>query len=164
MQTLIIQEILCLEPMYLNSNIKNHILEKLKIKFINTCTKRYGYIFKVNRIIEFFDNSISSACHGTNFNITFEIDTLKPEINKIFSGIVCMVISKGIFINIYDKMKVLVPLDKMNGYIYDQSSNSYTKNTNNSIIGLNSIVSVKIIGIKYSKKEFSCFSELISVI
>ena len=100
MQTLIVQEIICMEPKYLDSDIDKHILKKLKDVYVNVCSKRYGYILTVNRIQTFNDNCISSASHGINFNITFEINTIRPEVNKIFSGIVCMIISKGIFINI----------------------------------------------------------------
>ena len=132
----------------------------MKDVYVNVCSKRYGYILTVNRIQTFNDNCISSASHGINFNITFEINTIRPEVNKIFSGIVCMIISKGIFINIQSKMKVLVPFDKMNGYTYQKSSNSYTKKDVNNI-ELQTEVSVKLIGIKYSKKEFSCFAELV---
>jgi DNA-directed RNA polymerase subunit E'/Rpb7 len=159
MQNLIVQEIICLEPMYLDSNIKAHILKKLKTKFINICTKKYGYIIDVTKIINFADNSVSSASNGINFNVTFEISTLKPEINNILIGEVCMIISKGIFVNIANKLKVLIPIDKMNGYVYSQSTNSYKKNQNQDI-SINCNVTVKLLGIKYTKNSFLCFSEL----
>lgn len=158
----IIEENICLEPYCLDSDIENHIMSKLRNVLINNCTKKHGFIIDIIRLIDYSDNYISSSSvGGIVFNIKFEAEILKPIVNKIFQGSVCMIIpnGNGIFVDILGKFKVLIPANKMNGFVFAKSSSIYKKNEES--ITISSIISLRLAGVKYNNKKYSCFAELI---
>ena len=159
--TIVIQRKICLEPEYLDKNIKTHLLNKLISSFTNECNKEHGYILKVNRIVDIKDNYISSNCEHI-FILNVEIETLKPEIDKELVGTICMIFSGGIFLNVKNKLKVLVPITTLSEYTFDQANNCFiNKDDENKIIKQGDELKVLISGMKYSKQNFSCFGKLI---
>jgi DNA-directed RNA polymerase subunit E'/Rpb7 len=149
---------LSIEPKYLDKDLDIHLLNKLKKTIIGTCSYEYGYIININKIIKIFDNFIAPANSLIVFNIIYEAEVLKPKIGQYLKGTVCMVFQNGIFVNINDKMKVLVPSSFMKSYTF--CKNYFINNENNSKISINDEVTVKITRIKYEKKEFGCIGEL----
>lgn len=147
-----------IEAMYLDSDIENHILNKLKRKMEGTCTFEYGYIITVNKIIKIGNNKIGSANSMVVFDITYEANILKPEQGHILSGKVCMVFQHGIFVDIYGKMKVLIPASSMTNYIYQQDQNNFI--WLEKIIENDIEVTIDIVMTKYKKKQFSCIGKL----
>ncbi len=150
-----------LEPQYLDSNIEQHILKKLKDVSNNECSKDYGYFLKIVKLNKIINNYISSDCQII-FNVEYEVETLKPETNKIFEGTVCMIFSGGIFLTIKNKMKVLIPISSLSDFEYKQNSNNFiNKKNNKETIKENDFLKISISGIKYSKSNFSCFGTLV---
>jgi DNA-directed RNA polymerase subunit E'/Rpb7 len=153
---------ICLEPKFMDSKINEHILSKLKKQVENECSKENGYIISINKIIKILEINISSANSDIICIVKFDALTLKPEIGKKVKGKVCMIFDKGIFIDVNNKLKILIPenvITKLD-YVYNNSKNIFIK-SNDSNIKLDDILKVKITGIKYSKNNFSCFGELI---
>ena len=97
---IIIQKRICLEPEFLNTNLKKNIFDKLKKTTNNECSKEFGYILNIVKLIKIVDNYVSNASSEIVFEVMFEIETLKPEIDKVFTGEVCMIFGGGIFLNI----------------------------------------------------------------
>jgi len=153
-----ISQRISIESMYLDSDIKYHILNKLKKTMEGKCTFDNGYIISVNKLLEIGDNKIGCANSLVIFNVTYEADVLKPEKGHILSGKVCMVFQHGIFVDIYGKMKVLVPATSMEQYEYQQGENIFTRGKNTIENGVD--VSVDIVDTKYEKKQFSCIGKL----
>lgn len=149
-----------LEPKFLDANIKEHILKKLKDITNNECTKDYGYFLKIIRLNKINNNYISSNCQII-FDVEYEAETLKPETNKIFEGNVCMIFSGGIFLSIKNKMKVLIPISSLSEYEYKHSNNQFIHKKTNQIIKENDLLKISISGVKYSKSNFSCFGTLV---
>lgn len=158
---LIIEHKICIEPEFLDKNLKVHVFNKLKKNFFNQCNREYGYILGVNKLLRIKDNYISSNCEHL-FIVEIEIESLKPEIDKIFVGTICMIFSGGIFLIIKDKLKVLIPVISLEEYFFDQNSNSYI-NKKDKKINMNHGDELKIIisGIRYLKQNFSCFGNLV---
>lgn len=146
----------CLDPMCLDQNILDHLLQKIRDSTENECTKEYGYILSVDRLVEIEDNYVSAANSDIVFIVRFKARTLKPDMGTELSGVVCMVVTHGVFLSVKDKMKVLVP---MPGYTFDSENSCYTKD--DVIIKNGDTLSVRIIGSKYSKQNFSCYGSLI---
>lgn len=159
MSNVIIERRICVDPQYLNKNIKLAIFEKIKESSKNECTKENGYILDVIKIIKIKDNYISNVNSEIVFIVEFEVNTLKPEIGKKLSGNVCMVFSGGLFINVKDKIKVLVPINSLKKYNFDPTKKNFFNKT--SKIEEGDLISIVITGIKYAKKNFSCFGEII---
>jgi DNA-directed RNA polymerase subunit E'/Rpb7 len=142
---------------YLDKNIKNHLLNKLKSTMIGTCTLEYGYIIEINKIIKLGDNLIASANSLVIFDIVYEAEILKPELGQDLSGKVCMIFQHGIFVEIKDKMKVLIPSTSIPLYTF---KDAIFVNDNDDKISLGNKLLITVVMIKYEKKEFSCIGKI----
>jgi DNA-directed RNA polymerase subunit E'/Rpb7 len=153
---IIIEKQVYLEAKYLNVNLDKHILEKLQTCIIGTCDYENGYILSVNKILKIGDNKINqmSSCI---FTVSFLATVLKPEIGAQFVGKVCMVFNDGLFLEVHNKMKVLVPYTTFDTFTFD--NDKFTKD--NRIIREGSEVNIEITMIKYEKKNFNCIGKLV---
>ena len=79
------------------------------------CTKK---IIKINDIIS---HEISRANTDNIFNVDFDVEILKPEKGLEVEGVVCMVYKDGIFINILDKQKMLIPKSNLQKYKFNDA-------------------------------------------
>ena len=149
-----------MDPEYLDKNINKNILIKIKDITNNECTKDIGYFINIIKINKIKDNYISPNCENI-FIVEFEAEILKPEIGKNFKGEVCMIFSGGVFLNIKNKLKVLIPSNSLKEYEFNQIDNCYINKKNNKTINVKDELYVSISGSKYSKKNLSCFGNLI---
>jgi DNA-directed RNA polymerase subunit E'/Rpb7 len=156
----IIERKVCIEPEYLYSDLKAKLFEKVKKIYENECTKENGYILKVNKIENVKDNYISNVNSSIVFILDINVDVLKPDINEIYTDKVSMIFGGGLFINIKNKIKVLIPISSLTNYKFDASTKTFLRSDKTSIKE-NDEIKIKITGIKYSKKNFNCFGELI---
>lgn len=150
--SVIIQRRVYLEPMYLDQNIMDHLLSKLTESTSGECTKEYGHILSVERVVDIVGNE------DCIFTVLFEAKTLKPEAGKKLTGVVCMVYKDGIFINVAEKQKMLIPAVTLKGYKFDQVARAYVKG--NKQIKEGNEVDAVVTASKYSNKNFSCFGSL----
>ena len=157
--TSIIEKRICLDHENLNSDIRKCIYEKIKESINNECTKEHGYILGVKRLIKIKDNYISNVNCDNIFIVEIEAYTLKPEIGKKFKGEVCMIFNGGIFLNIKNKQKVLIPVSTLKNYSYDTTNRRFQNNKKQISVG--DEINVEITGTKYSKQSFSCFGNMI---
>jgi len=158
----IIERKIHIEPEFLYSGLNAKLLDNIKKVYENECTKETGYILKVNKIVKIKDNYISNVNSSIIFIVDIDVDILKPEINEIYSDKVSMIFSGGLFINIKNKIKLLIPISSLLEYKFDASTKTFIKNDkSNFMIKENDEIKIKITGIKYSKKNFNCFGELI---
>ena len=158
MKSVILEKRICLHSKYLDSNIKNHILSKLNELVNDKCTQEYGYILKIERLIEIIDHEIGRADSNNIFNVKFEAHILKPEPGLLITGKVCMIYKDGIFINILDKQKMLIPKNKLINYTFYEIDSSYIHNTDKSnIIKIDDTISAVISVVGYNNQSYSCF-------
>lgn len=155
----IIERKIHLEPEFLYSGLNAKLLDNVKKVYENECTKETGYILKVNKIVRIKDNYISNVNSSIIFVVDIDVDILKPEINAVYTDKVSMIFSGGLFINIMNKIKLLIPISSLSDYSFDPSTKTFVKCK--SVIKENDEIKIKITGIKYSKKNFNCFGELI---
>lgn len=154
-----INQKISIDPKFLDSEIKNHLFNKLQKTMIGKCSLEYGYILKINKIISIEDNLIAPANSLVIFNVIYEADILKPEVGQELVGTVCMIFKHGIFVDIYEKMKILIPSSSMESYIFKNSC--FVSDNTKISVGIN--VKIKIVMIKYEKKNFSCIGKLMNV-
>lgn len=150
---LIINYEVCLEPQYLDQNIMKHLLNKTKNILEKTCSKEYGHIINVKRIINIIDNN------DTLFNLELEIEALKPDVGKKMKGEICMIYKDGIFINVLDRQKILIPASSIKNYVYKKGI--YIDNDNNNSLKENDVIEVIITAVRYNKHNFSCLGEIV---
>jgi len=163
METKNIDISITIEPNYLGGNLKDNMLKKIsKDLKDNLCSQEHGYIIEVNKITKIKDNTISNASAQIIFDVCVEIQALKPEIDKIFEGEVCMIFSGGIFLCVLDKLKILVPATLLSKYKLDPKTNIYKNRIDDNVtIKKGDVLKVKIVGTKYSKKNFSSFGSIV---
>ena len=94
MSITVIEKTIYLEPKYLDQNIMKHLLDKVKKITFEECTKEYGHILCVKRILKI------NNLEDTIFTVRFEAETLKPIVGNKLTGTVCMLYKDGIFLQI----------------------------------------------------------------
>jgi len=162
MERIIIQRQVCIEPKYMDMNIMDHIMNELKKNCLKECNDVYGYIMKINRIIKIIDNYINMDSNIV-FNLKFEALCLNPKTDKIFTGEVCMQYTDGIFIDVMQTMKILIPKKNIVGYVFNKSTNSFVNpnNNNDKIVNKNKL-KVKITASRYNNKRFDVFGNIVN--
>lgn len=149
----IIEKRIYLEPKYLDSQIKEHILNKLKELTKNECTKDHGHILSINKIINI------TSVEDTIFNVKMEVKTFKPEENMEINGTICMLYKDGIFVNIYDKQKLLIPAGNAKNYVFDDENGYYISGDKKLKVG--NEINIRIIASKYRNHSFSCIGTIV---
>lgn len=160
----------CLDPEFLDCNIKKHIQDRLKLTLNNECTKEHGYFLNVIKIKKILDNYISTDCrvhddHRISSNcqnifiVLFEAETIKPEKDKVLEGIATTILSAGISVTIQNKLKVLIPAP-IETLEFDFTTKSYKSDV--LTIKQGDKIKVKILNTKYSDKSFKCYGAFVS--
>ena len=163
MDTTVIEKRICLESKFLNSNYEQHILDKANQDTKNECSQNYGFIIRIIRILDILDHEINRVNADNVFTVKFEAESLKPEPDKIFRGSVCMIYKDGIFINVLDKQKILIPAYTLTDvYDFNLEKNSYVgKDDEDDVIKEGTVLSVKITASQYNNLNFSCFGTIV---
>lgn len=78
-------ELVPLEPMYLDRHILEHIRTKLRNVKIGTCTKEYGFIKDIE-LMNVQPAEISMANGGTRFSTTYLIKAILPKPGNIYTS------------------------------------------------------------------------------
>lgn len=147
------KDVVYLKPEKLTSNYKQNILEEYISLNKNKCSESEGYISSIDSIVSIEDNMISNGSSYISFTVNFDMMFFKPKVNTEYSSKVCMIFVNGIFVNIEDKFKVLIPNDVID-YKYDRENNIYKNETTGHIINLNDTIKVLLTDLKYVNKNF----------
>lgn len=158
MTTIVIERRICLEPKYLDSNVRSHLLKKVYEQTKDECTEENGHLLEIKDLKKIVSNRISPATSDIVFTIQFEAIMLKPEKGKKLSGTVCMVFQAGVFIEVMGILKVLIPITSMPGYKLNKTGSVFTKGLKR--IKEGDIVTVCISEVTYKDKEFSSFGSI----
>ena len=150
-----------LYPDSLDSNIMSYLYQNAVDDLTNKCFEKYGYILNVIKIVKVLENKISVCDNRVIFQMVMEVENLFPKIDDCYSGEVFMIFNKGIFIKVSKKLKILIPLTNMINYEHNKDSNFFHNKTTDHFIYINDIVTVKILGIQFSKNDFNCFATLL---
>jgi DNA-directed RNA polymerase subunit E'/Rpb7 len=89
--------------------INDGLLEKFKARYENTCSKSYGYILEVNRIIRTVSSKLSIYNGNLIMECEIEVRCLLPQVNAIVSGLVKQVFNQGIIVMVQGCMKAFIP-------------------------------------------------------
>lgn len=160
MQNVDIEKRICLNSKYLDQNLMDHILSKITELTFDKCTKKYGYILKINKINKIVSHEIGRANIDNIFSIIFNADIFKPEKDLKISGTVCMIYKDGIFINILNKQKMLIPKSNLNKFIFNEELQIYQDEKDNKI-KIGDIINAKMSAVSYNNQTYSCFGTIV---
>jgi DNA-directed RNA polymerase subunit E'/Rpb7 len=158
MSRIVIEKRVSIKPFALDSNLQEHLYSKICEEMLEKCDSTNGYIMKIYKNIKILENSVSSASPNVFFLIQFTAKVMKPEVGSTYTGTVCMVFSHGIFVEVGEKMKVLVPTNKLKEYTFVPGKNMFKKGS--VVICQGDKLDVSIDMIKYEKHNFNCIGNL----
>ena len=151
---------MCLDPEFLDSNIKTHLLNEIKKNTENECNKEHGYILCVNRIVKIEKNNISSASSDIVFTVIFEALTLKPIPGDKFDSKIVVILpnNQGVLVNISDKFMAIIPSSNVGNHVFELSDGmKVLRNPDNNFSYMeNDTLKIQIKDVKYEDKVFKC--------
>ena len=150
---------ICLPYKFLDSSLKEHIFEHVKESLHDECSKEYGYILDIKKGIEIIDHEISRLRNDLIFTVSFKANTLNPRTGDEVEGDVCMIFSDGVFVNIKDKLKILVPCSNLLEYTYNHDENSFIRKDGKKIM-MGDIIKLVVQASMYNENKISCFASL----
>ena len=161
METVTITRRICLHSRFLDSNVKHHLLMGLSDMTKDECSKDDGHIISVKSIKRVINHKIGRANCDNVFTVEFDALALNPKVGTKVSGNVCMIYKDGVFINIMNKQKLLIPatsLDKGDDDGFDEDTGSYRVSGKYIKVGddVNAIINAS----QYSNGFFSCLGIL----
>ena len=154
---IIVEKKIFLEPKYFDEDILIHLQKKIQ-QSIHSCDAEYGYILKIYKKFKIISNNISSAGVGAFFNVRFAIQCLKPTCGTEYKSVIKMVFSTGIFVEIQDKIKVLIIGDKIQNYKYNSTKSCFENEK--FTLKKDDEINIIIESIRYEKKKFICIGNL----
>lgn len=143
-----------IEPKFFNNKIKEHISNKVKEKTFHKCINEIGYVMDVVKI-----NTIKNT-HSNLFIVNSDLDVFKPEMNVIYDTVVRMIFKEGIFVEISDIQKVLIPTSSLSEN-YEYTGNIFICKRTNKIIDNDMKLKVKLTAIKYYNNKFNCIGQIV---
>jgi DNA-directed RNA polymerase subunit E'/Rpb7 len=120
------------------------LIHHLRKKIQRTCTKRYGFILDILRVIQVHSQRVSIYNGNIIVDCTIEVDRLYPEIDQIAKGVVRQIFPQGTILMVSDCMKVFIP-----------NSDPPMR------IQMNEIVEFRVIQTRFQKGKYDCIGKLI---
>ena len=162
METVTITRRICLHSRFLDHNIKLHLLRELSTATKDECSKDHGYIISVKGISHIVNHKIGRANSDNVFTLEFEALTLNPKVGMEVTGTVCMIYKDGVFINIMNRQKMLIPATSLTGnkddHGFDESTGNYR--VHGCCIKVGDDVEATVTASQYSNGFFSCLGTL----
>lgn len=120
--------------------ITHGLLERFKTKYEFTCSKKYGFILKVNRIVKINACKISIYNGNAIIDCDIDVECLIPQTNQILNGKITHIYPQGIIVMARDCMKIFIPTG--------------TKSTKK----IGSDIDVIITQIRFQKGKYDCIA------
>lgn len=158
MSRIVIERKVSIKPEYLDSNLQEHIYSKICEEMDGKCDSTHGYILKIYKNVKILENSVSSASPNVFFHVQFTAKVMRPEKGHTYAGKVCMVFAHGLFVEVGEKMKVLIPMNKLEDYKFVPAKNTFKKGSDS--ISQGDEISIVVDMIKYEKHNFNCIGSL----
>lgn len=155
-----IEKSICIEPEFLNGDIKKHIFNKAVSTWVGKCTKEDGYILKIHSIKKIINNHITPSTTSIIFELLLKAEVMKPEVGMKVEAKVDLVDPQGIIVYTDEKLKIFVPSINFGDYEFDDAKNAFVNEKEKKKIKLGDRINVKITAIRYEKSKFDCIGEL----
>lgn len=143
-----------IEPRFFDSKIKQHITDKVKEQTLHTCIDEIGYVMDVDKI-----NTIKNI-HSNLFIVNSDLVVFRPEKDTVYDTIVRMTFKEGIFVEINDIQKVLIPTSSIKDRYEYTDKIFICKDTKKSVVnGME--LKVKLTAIKCYNNKFNCIGQIV---
>ncbi len=146
-------------PKCLDSNIREHIYDEIKKRFLGMCSKEHGYILEIQSLDSFETSTMGVSCHYPNFITTFRVLKLQPVVGNVLESKITMPFEEGILAEV-GPLAIMIPEGFTNGYVFDHSSSSFI-NIDNDKINIGSSIKVKLTQSEYIENGYKCIGEIV---
>lgn len=154
--TELVNEEIIIRPSELDK-VHDTIVKKINEK-IGTCSLEKGYIVGVENIYRhILQNKISRNSGNCIFNVSYNIQTLKPTKGHVYEATIVNIFKEGIFCE-YKNIKILIPISELKEYEFCQFIPSFTCKDKNLKIG--DKITVVIFAVRYENKNYKCIAKL----
>jgi DNA-directed RNA polymerase subunit E'/Rpb7 len=151
MRTII--EDVVLPSKYLTYSYIKNILEIIKVK-LGTCTKLYGYVYKIYDDVEVIDSRIDTGDCSNVFTIKYSFDSIKPEINSTYIGCVSSIHEEGVFCTLGYEFNVKNFEVLLIGGKYNSTNLSYAFEQCGCVVNVNDKIKVRLNNVLFKKDRF----------
>lgn len=141
----------------LNEFVLHTILCKMKERFENTCFKEYGYIKKIDSIVNVVDNYSSRTTNKEIFIVKAKGERLLPKINMLLNAKIEKVLKIGIYL-ILESLRILIPLKNLKDCNIEGSNIVFPSGSRKQV---GDFIDIRILEIKYENKKFMAIGEIV---
>lgn len=152
-------------PNEIEEDIYPKILDKINKKYIK-CNMEHGYVLKIQKIDKKFSVKINNNTSNIIFYIKFIAQRILPEVDKILTCKVQAIFNHGIFAQIEDKIKIIIPIASLSKFSYIKDGNETFPDTpifysEKRTIHKDMYIKIQIIDVKYAKNRYNCIGKLV---
>jgi len=161
-----------LSPDELHLDIYSLLEQKIKDKYI-VCNREYGYIKSLCKIHNKFRSDVERNTGNVKIHVRFLAERILPIIGKQLICTVHMIFNHGIFAQIGENIKILIPLASItdgkfftNGDPTNEGSDQplfkieSRDPSKSKIILRDDIITITITEVKYNKNRYNCIGLL----
>jgi DNA-directed RNA polymerase subunit E'/Rpb7 len=150
------------ELVHISSAIQRHLEEK-----IGTCNKEYGYIMDIGNVDPYRMPTISKISGNCIYDVTYEIQTLKPEPGQVYHAQVQSIFPDGMFTH-YKNINIFIPTSSSLGDDADangadaksaDAKSADAKSADAKTPKIGDIIPVTILFIRYENHRFRCIGK-----
>lgn len=117
------------------------LLETIKTQYTHKCTRQYGYILRVLRVLHIHKKFLSIYNGNIVVNCEVEVNNLIPEIGKSYQAVIRNIYPQGLIVLVENCIRVFIP---------GQFSNKK----------VNQQIHFKCIQVRFKKGTWDCIGEL----
>ena len=116
------------------------LLQHLQKTLKYTCSKQYGFILEVHRIVNIHSRKISIYNGNIIVYCSIEVDYLLPQPGKRMKGIIHQIFPQGVIAIVSDCMKVFIPSEQRRQH---------------------ESIEFEIVQIRFQKGKYDCIGKLV---
>jgi DNA-directed RNA polymerase subunit E'/Rpb7 len=148
------------ELVHISSAIRRHLEEK-----IGTCNKEYGYIMDIGNVDPYRMPTISKISGNCIYDVTYEIQTLKPEPDQLYHAQIQSIFPDGMFTQ-YKNIQIFIPTssfptddDELGGVDTKRDVAPKSADAKSADAKIGDIIPVTILFIRYENHRFRCIGK-----
>jgi DNA-directed RNA polymerase subunit E'/Rpb7 len=158
MEIITLKRKILIPPNLLDSNIREHLYDEIKKRFLRSCSKEHGYILEIKSLDSYETSTMGVSCHYPNFMTTFTVLKLQPIVGSILESKITMPFEEGILAD-SGPLAIMIPKGCTNGYVFDHSSSSFI-NLDNDRLNIGSSIKVQLTQCEYTEKSYKCIGKI----
>lgn len=161
-ESIVINGMITLYPNELHINLYETIEEKIRDKYI-VCNKEYGCVNNILKIHNNYTTHVERNSGLIKLYIKFLVERILPTVGKKLRCDVHMIFNHGIFAQIEQNIKILIPTTELHDSTFISHDNEHGGPvfvTPSGKIKVHDTIEIIITEVKYNKNRYNCIGKL----